>query len=164
MKKLFTILTTVLFCGALMVSCNKETDNNEDNTKLPTKADLVGTWEGSFSGTTTLDEEKQNVSYTIVWTLTMNPENSATFGSLSYKLNLTGYEELVRSVGISGYGVRQNTDHGYVNIAAGGPQAGILEPSIDFSIDLKAKTLTGTFQAFTSQASFLGGETTLNKK
>ena len=81
MKKLFTILTTVLFCGALMVSCNKETDNNEDNTKLPTKADLVGTWEGSFSGTTTLDEEKQNVSYTIVWTLTMNPENSTITGS-----------------------------------------------------------------------------------
>lgn len=91
MKKLFTILTTVLFCGALMVSCNKE--NKEDNTKLPTKADLVGTWEGSYSGTATL-EEKQSVNYTIVWTLTMNPENSATFGSLSYKLNITGYEEL----------------------------------------------------------------------
>ncbi|MBR5353216.1 MAG: hypothetical protein IK126_05835 [Bacteroidales bacterium] len=161
MKKLFTILTTVLFCGALMVSCNKE--NKEDNTKLPTKADLVGTWEGSYSGTATL-EEKQNVSYTIVWTLIMNPENAATFGSLSYKLNITGYEELVRTVGITGYGVRQNTDHGYVNIAAGGPQAGILDPSIDFSIDLKAKTLTGTFQAQTSQIIDLGGETTLHKK
>ena len=92
-----------------MVSCNKE--NKGDNTKLPTKADLVGTWEGSYSGTATL-EEKQSVSYTIVWTLTMNPKNAATFGSLSYKLNITGYEELVRTVGITGYGVRQNTDHG----------------------------------------------------
>lgn len=144
-----------------MVSCNKE--NKEDNTKLPTKADLVGTWEGSYSGTATL-EEKQSVNYTIVWTLTMNPENAATFGSLSYKLNITGYEELVRTVGITGYGVRQNTDHGYVNIAAGGPQAGILDPSIDFSIDLKAKTLTGTFQAQTSEIIDLGGETTLHKK
>ena len=84
-------------------------------------------------------------------------------GSLSYKLNLTGYEEINRTVNISSYDVRQNTYSGYIILAASSG-SGILDNSINFDIDLKAKTLSGNLQAFTSGASFLGGETILHKK
>ena len=161
MKKIFAMLTAILLCGAMMTSCNKE--NKNEYPQGPTKADLVGTWEGTYSGTTLIEDEDQNVNYTIVWTLTMNPEGSPMVGSLSYKLNLTGYEEVNRTVNISSYDVRQNTYSGYIILAASSG-SGILDNSINFDIDLKAKTLSGTFQAFTSGASFLGGETILHKK
>ncbi|MBQ6683814.1 MAG: hypothetical protein IJM74_06900 [Bacteroidales bacterium] len=161
MKKIFAMLTAILLCGAMMTSCNKE--NKNENPQGPTKADLVGTWEGTYSGTTLIEDEDQNVNYTITWTLTMNPEGSPMVGSLSYKLNLTGYEEINRTVNISSYDVRQNTYSGYIILAASSG-SGILDNSINFDIDLKAKTLSGTFQAFTSGASFLGGETILHKK
>ena len=161
MKKIFAIFAAVLFCGAMMTSCNKE--NTTTDSQSFTKADLVGTWEGTYFGTTQLEGESQNVSYTIGWTLTLNPQGAPTVGSLAYKLNVTGYEEISNTVNVNAYDVRQNTTSGYISLVAA-TAAGILDNSIDFSIALNAKSITGTFQVFTSDAPFLGGETTLHKK
>ena len=76
MKKIFAMLAAIFFCGAMMISCNK--DNKEENPTFPTKADMVGTWEGTFTGTATLGKASEN--YTIKWTLVLNPEGSSTVG------------------------------------------------------------------------------------
>ena len=42
MKKIFAMLAAIFFCGAMMISCNK--DNKEEQPTFPTKADMVRFW------------------------------------------------------------------------------------------------------------------------
>lgn len=164
MKKIFAMLAAILLCGSMMVSCNKD-DNTPTTptTNNPTKADMVGTWEGSFQGNTTIENVAEN--YTINWVLTLNAEGSNTVGSLKYNATINGYEDLAHEVVVNDYYVRQNTDIGRICLTGNHP-AGILEDMIDFDIDLSAKTLKGTLMVHTGgeDGVTIGGTTTLNKK
>lgn len=163
MKKIFAMMAAILLCGTMMVSCHKDDDNNDNNTKQPTKTDMVGTWEGTFQGTTTVNNAAQN--YTVKWVLTLNAEGSNTVGSLKYTASVNTMQDLVYEVVVNDYYVRQNTNIGRICLT-GNQMAGILEDMIDFDIDLSAKTLKGNLQVHTGgdEGVTLGGETTLKKK
>lgn len=163
MKKVFAMFAAILFCGSMMVSCNKDDNNNNDNTPSPTKADMVGTWTGTYTGTAVI--EGSNKNYTLNWTLTLNPENAANVGSLSYTTTGITLEEPSYNVVVNDYYVRQNTDIGRIMLT-GNRTAGIIEDAIDFDIDLSAKTLKGTLQVHLGGEEMvtLGGETTLTKQ
>ena len=162
MKKIFAMLAAIFFCGAMMISCNK--DNKEEQHTLPTKADMVGTWEGTFTGTATLGKASEN--YTIKWTLVLNPEGSSTVGSLKYTASFATMQDITGQVPVTDYYTKQNTNIGRILIA-GGPNFGLLDEIIDFDMNLTAKTLTGILDVYTStddDSIRLGGETTLHKK
>ncbi len=162
MKKIFAMLTVILFCGTMMVSCNKE--NNTNNTQYPTKADMAGTWEGSFQGSTTIGNAPEN--YTINWVLTLNPEGSSNVGSLKYTAKFATLQDLSNEVIVNDYYPFQNAMQGRIKLT-GNMMAGIVEDMIDFDIDLKAHTFKGILEIHTSldeESVSLGGETTLKKK
>lgn len=162
MKKIFAMLAAIFFCGAMMISCNK--DNKEEQPTFPTKTDMVGTWEGTFTGTTTLDNANEN--YTIKWTLVLNPEGSNTIGSLKYIASFATMQDITGQVPVTDYYIKQNTNIGRILIA-GGQNFGLMDEIIDFDMNLTAKTLTGFLDVYTStdnDAIRLGGETTLHKK
>ena len=164
MKKIFAMLAAILFCGALMTSCNKDEKNEDNNSAFPTKADMVGTWEGTFTGTATVDDASEN--YTLNWTLILNPEGSNTVGSLQYTAEFATLETINGQVPVTDYYTRENTNTGRIKIV-GGQSQGLLEDIIDFDIDTKAKTFKGIFEVHTStndDVVVLGGETTLHKK
>ena len=163
MKKIFAMLAAILFCGAMMVSCNKDDNKDNDNPKFPTKADMAGTWEGNFQGTTTI--EGQNKAYTISWVLTLNPEGSNTVGNIKYTAKINGMEDISHEVVVNNYYALQNVMRGRICLT-GNMQAGIAEDMIDFDIDLNAKTLKGTLLVHTGgeDGVTIGGTTTLNKK
>lgn len=166
MKKIFTMIAAVLCCGAMMISCNKDNkEDNNNNNQGPTKTDMVGTWQGTYSGTASIGGQNEN--YSINWTITLNPEGSATVGSLKYVTTFTNYQNMENQVPVTDYYVRQNTNTGRIVISGGRP-AGFSDEMFDFDINLSAKTFKGNLQ-FTATlgnddyATF-GGETTLNKK
>lgn len=162
MKKIFAMLAAIFFCGAMMISCNK--DNKEENPTFPTKTDMVGTWEGTFSGTATIGNANEN--YTIKWTLVLNPEGSTTVGSLKYTASFATMQDINGQVPVTDYYTKQNTDIGRILIT-GGPNFGLMDEIIDFDMDLTAKTLTGFLDVYTNtddDVIRLGGETTLHKK
>ena len=162
MKKIFAMLAAIFFCGAMMISCNK--DNKEEVPTFPTKTDMVGTWEGTFSGTTTIGSANEN--YTIKWTLVLNPEGSTTVGSLKYTASFATMQDINGQVPVTDYYTKQNTDIGRILIT-GGPNFGLMDEIIDFDMDLTAKTLTGFLDVYTNtddDVIRLGGETTLHKK
>ena len=164
MKKIFAMLAAILFCGAMMVSCNKDDNKDNDNPKFPTKADMAGTWEGNFQGTTTIEE--QNKAYTISWVLTLNPEGSNTVGNIKYTAKINGMEDISHEVVVNNYYALENVMRGRICLT-GNMQAGIAEDMIDFDIDLNAKTMTASLTANFSAGEDLvtiGGETTLKKK
>lgn len=164
MKKIFSMLAAILFCGSMMVSCNKDDKIDNDNVQFPTKADMVGTWEGTFQGTTTIENNPEN--YTIDRVLTLNPEGSATVGSLKYTAKFTTLQDLSYEVVVNNYYPLQNVMRGRI-LLTGNRMAGIVEDMIDFDIDLSAKTFTGFLEVNTSMDEELvtfGGETTLRKK
>lgn len=164
MKKVFAIIAAILFCGATMVSCNKENNTENNDSNSPTKTDMVGTWEGSFAGSTTIDNANEN--YTLNWTLILNPEGSATIGSLKYTTTFDTYRDLNGEVPVTDYYVRQNTSTGRI-VIVGGHNFGLIDEMIDFDIDLNAKTMKGTLEVNTSldqDVITLGGATTLHKK
>ena len=99
------MLAAILLCGSMMVSCNKD-DNTPTTptTNNPTKTDMVGTWEGSFQGNTTIENVAKD--YTIQWVLTLNAEGSNTVGSLKYTATINGYEDLAYEVVVNDYYVR----------------------------------------------------------
>lgn len=162
MKKIFAMLAAIFFCGAMMISCNK--DNKEENPTFPTKTDMVGTWEGTFSGTATIGNANEN--YTIKWTLVLNPEGSTTVGSLKYTASFATMQDINGQVPVTDYYTKQNTDIGRILIT-GGPNFGLMDEIIDFDMNLTAKTLTGFLDVYTNtddDVIRLGGETTLHKK
>ena len=162
MKKIFAMLAAIFFCGAMMISCNK--DNKEEVPTFPTKTDMVGTWEGTFSGTTTIGSANEN--YTIKWTLVLNPEGSTTVGSLKYTASFATMQDINGQVPVTDYYTKQSTDIGRILIT-GGPNFGLMDEIIDFDMDLTAKTLTGFLDVYTNtddDVIRLGGETTLHKK
>lgn len=125
---------------------------------------MVGTWEGSFAGSTTIDNANEN--YTLNWTLILNPEGSATVGSLKYTATFDTYRDLNGEVPVTDYYVRQNTSTGRI-VIVGGHNFGLIDEMIDFDIDLNAKTMKGTLEVNTSldqDVITLGGATTLHKK
>ena len=78
MKKLFVMFAAVLFCGAMFVSCTKETDTIENRPSSSTDvnpADLIGAWEGTYNGST--NYQSQQLTYTIKWTANL-PRCSTT--------------------------------------------------------------------------------------
>lgn len=162
MKRFFAILAAVMFCGAMMVSCNKDENKDNDNQNI-TKADMAGTWEGSFQGTTTIDGASEN--YTINWVLTLGPEGTGS-SSLKYTAKFTTLEDVVNDVYVESYYPIQNTSQGRIMLLNHMP-AGIVENAIDFDIDLKDKTMKGDLRVNLSNGDDLvtiGGETTLKKK
>lgn len=163
MKKVFAMFAAILFCGSMMVSCNKDDNNNNDNTPSPTKADMVGTWTGTYTGTAMIEGSNEN--YTINWTLTLNPENADNVGSLRYTATFTTMQDLSYNVVVNDYYVLQNTDIGRIMLT-GNRIAGIIEDAIDFDINLSAKTLKSTLQVHLSGEDMvtLGGETTLTRQ
>ena len=165
MKKIFTMIAAVLCCGTMMFSCDKEDTEKNNNDQGPAKTDMVGTWEGTYSGTASIGEQNEN--YSVTWTLTLNPEGSATIGSLKYATTFTTLENMENQVPVTDYYVRQNTNTGRIVIVAL-HSAGITDEMIDFDINLSAKTMTGNLQLSCSVSEddyvTFGGETTLNKK
>ena len=162
MKKIFAMLAAILFCGSMLVSCNKDDDKTTDNPTFPTKSDMAGTWTGSYQGTVEIDDNNEN--YTVNWTLQLNPENSPTVGSLSYTASVNGMQDVENQVVINNYYTLQNTTKGRICLT-GGMMAGIVDEMIDFYIDLSARTMTGTLQVNLDAGEMvtLGGETTLRK-
>lgn len=164
MKKILTMLAVILFCGVVMTSCNKDEKNDDNSNTLPTKADMVGTWEGAYSGTATINET--NAGYTINWTLVLNAEGSNTVGSLKYTATSDAFETLTGETPVTDYYTRTNTSTGRIVIVSR-PDLGLMDEMIDFDIDTKAKTFKGYFEAHTDGGDdvvTLGGETTLHKK
>ena len=164
MKKVLAMLTAILFCGAILVSCGKEENKTPETSNTPTKTDMVGTWGGTYTGTATINNESEN--YSINWTLVLNAEGSATVGSLRYHATFATMQDLSGEMPVTDYYVRQNTSTGRISIV-GGPNFGILDVMIDFDIDLCAKTMKGNLEVHTSfgeDGVTLGGNTTLNKR
>ncbi len=162
MKKVFAMFAAVLFFGAMMVSCNKD-DNKTDDKQL-TKADMVGTWEGTYDGTATINNA--NEKYTIKWTLELNPEGSNTIGSLKYHTTFQTLEDLNGVAPVTDFYVRDNTNTGRI-VITGGPALGFLDAMFDFDMDASAKSMKGVMEVhcvFGADDVTLGGGTTLNKK
>ena len=160
------MLAAILLCGTMMVSCDKDDNMDTDNTQFPSKADMVGTWEGSFQGTTSIGNASE--SYSISWVLTLNPEGSPTVGNLRYTVKFNTYQDLSNQVVVNDYYTLQNVMRGRI-LLTGNMMAGIVEDMIDFDIDLNAHTFKGSLVINTSldeesDLVTLGGETTLRKK
>ena len=161
MKKIFAMLAAVMFCGAMMVSCNKDENKDNDNQNI-TKADMAGTWEGSFQGTTTIDNAPEN--YTINWILTLGAEGTGT-SNLKYTAKFATMQDVVNEVYVEDYYPIQNTSQGRIKLLNHMP-AGIVESMIDFDIDLKTKTMTGDLKVNLNAGDLvtIGGTTKLTKK
>lgn len=158
------MLAAILFCGAMMTSCNKEENKDNNNTPDITKADMAGTWEGTFQGIITVGGNSEN--FTISWVLTLGPEGSGT-SNLKYTAKFTTLDDVANEVYVSDYYPIQNTSQGRIMLLNHMP-AGIVENAIDFDIDLKAKTMTGDLRVNLSgegdELVTIGGNTTLKKK
>lgn len=156
MKKLFVMLAAILFCGATMVSCSKD-----DTTTYPTKADMVGTWEGSFSSNTA------DNNYIINWTLVLNPEGSSAVDSLSFNAIYNNIQHTSAQVPVIDYYTLPNTHTGRIKLDVDA-NYGPMDEIIDFDIDLSAKTLKGNLKAHIMDIYMnnvtIGGATTLSKK
>lgn len=158
MKKLSWMLAAVLFCGTLFVSCNKETDTIETTSSAATQvnpADLVGTWRGTFNGSTTY--QSSQLAYTINWTVNLSTASAGTMTAL-FTSNL--YENDTVNYVITGVRPRQNTDHVIFDVRRDGA---IFEDAFEFLYSKSANTLKGSM-TIDYQNITIGGETTLNKQ
>lgn len=158
------MFAAITICGAMLVSCQKENEKPDD-TQL-SKTDLVGTWEGTYNGTATI--EGASTSYTLTWTFTLNPDGSSTKGTITATDAINGYESNTNTAHVTDYYIIENTNRGRVKfISPAGNGIGSADGMFDFDIDLTAKTITGTFTKTVSgedDTYTLGGETTLHKK
>jgi len=161
MKKLFVMLAAILFCGAMMVSCNKEEDKIDTTNTTSTDvnpADLVGTWGGSYSGSATYQGDP--MTYSINWTVTLS---TVSAGTISAVVNTPGYTPESTTVGyvITGVRPRQNTDYVILDVRRDGA---ILDDSFEMLYNKSAKTLTGSMRLQYQEDLTLGGETTLSRR
>ena len=111
MKKVLTMFAAIIICGAMLVSCQKEKEKNDDTQLKAT--DLVGTWEGTYKGNVTIDGTR--TSYTLTWTFTLNPDGSSTKGTITATDAITGYESNTNTAHVTDYYIIENTDRDRVN-------------------------------------------------
>ena len=160
MKKIFAMLAAVLFCGAMFVSCNKETDTIENRPSSEADvnpADLLGKWEGTYNGSTNYQD--QQLTYTIKWDADISTVSAGTMTALVTS-NLTDENYTVRYI-ISGVSSRQNTDYVELDVRRDGA---LFDDRFEMLYDKKAKTLKGSMSLQYQEDLTIGGETTLKKK
>ena len=159
MKKLFMMLAAVLFCGAMFVSCNKETDTIENRPSSSTDvnpADLIGALEGTYNGST--NYQSQQLTYTIKWTANLQTVSAGTMSALVTS-NL--YENYTVNFIITGVRPRQNTDYVILDVRRDGA---VFDDSFEMLYNKSANTLTGSMSLQYQEDLNIGGETTLRKK
>ncbi len=159
MKKLFMMLAAVLFCGAMFISCTKETDTIENRPSSSTDvnpADLIGAWEGTYNGST--NYQSQQLTYTIKWTANLQTVSAGTMSALVTS-NL--YEDYAVNFVITGVRPRQNTDYVILDVRRDGA---LFDDSFEMLYNKSANTLTGSMSLQYQEDLNIGGETTLRKK
>ena len=159
MKKLSWMLAAILFCGTLFVSCNKETDTVENTNSTSTDvnpADLIGTWEGTYNGST--NYQSQQLTYTIKWTGNLQTVSAGTMSALVTS-NL--YEDYAVNFVITGVRPRQNTDYVILDVKRDGA---LFEDTFEMLYNKSAKTLKGDMTLQYQEGLTIGGETTLSKQ
>lgn len=160
MKKVFAMFAAILFCGSMMVSCNKETDTIENRPSSTTDvnpADLIGTWEGTYNGST--NYQSQQLTYTIKWTGNLQTVSAGTMSALVTS-NLTDENYTVRYI-ISGVSSRQNTDYVELDVRRDGA---LFDDRFEMLYNKSANTLTGSMSLQYQEDLNIGGETTLKKQ
>ena len=160
MKKVFAMFAAILFCGSMMVSCNKETDtieNHQSSTADVNPADLIGTWEGTYNGST--NYQSQQLTYTIKWNVDISTVSAGTMTALVTS-NLTDENYTVRYI-ISGVSSRQNTDYVELDVRRDGA---LFDDRFEMLYNKSANTLTGSMILQYQGDLNIGGETTLKKK
>ncbi len=159
MKKLSWMLAAILFCGTLFVSCNKETDTVEKTNTTSTDvnpADLLGTWRGTYNGSTTY--QSNQVTYSINWTVNLTTVSAGTMSAL---VTSNVYEDYTVNYIVSGIRPRQNTDYVILDVKRDGA---IFEDTFEMLYNKSAKTLKGDMTLQYQEDLTIGGETTLNKQ
>lgn len=159
MKKLSWMLAAILFCGTLFVSCNKETDTVEKTNTTSTDvnpADLLGTWSGTYNGSTTY--QGNQVTYSINWTVNLTTVSAGTMSAL---VTSNVYEDYTVNYIVSGIRPRQNTDYVILDVKRDGA---IFEDNFEMLYNKSAGTLKGSMTLEYQQDLTIGGETTLNKR
>lgn len=159
MKKLSWMLAAILFCGTLFVSCNKETDTVENTNTTSTDvnpADLIGTWRGTYNGSTTY--QSNQVTYSINWTVNLTTVSAGTMSAL---VTSNVYEDYTVNYIVSGIRPRQNTDYVILDVKRDGA---IFEDTFEMLYNKSAKTLKGDMTLQYQEGLTIGGETTLNKQ
>lgn len=159
MKKLSWMLAAILFCGTLFVSCNKETDTVENTNTTSTDvnpADLLGTWSGSYNGSTTY--QSNQVTYSINWTVNLTTVSAGTMSAL---VTSNVYEDYTVNYIVSGIRPRQNTDYVILDVKRDGA---IFEDTFEMLYNKSAKTLKGDMTLQYQEGLTIGGETTLSKQ
>lgn len=160
MKKVFAMFAAILFCGSMMVSCNKETDtieNHQSSTADVNPADLLGKWEGTYNGSTNYQD--QQLTYTIKWNVDISTVSAGTMTALVTS-NLTDENYTVRYI-ISGVSSRQNTDYVELDVRRDGA---LFDDRFEMLYNKSANTLTGSMSLQYQDDLTIGGETTLEKK
>lgn len=157
------MLAAILFCGALFVSCNKETDTVEKTNTTSTDvnpADLLGTWSGSYSSTTNYQGDQ--MTYTINWTVNLS---TASAGTMSAFVTSNRYEDYTVTYVVSSVSPRQNTDYVDLTVRRDGSQlpSPIFDETFSMLYNKSAKTLKGDMTLQYQEDLTIGGETTLNK-
>lgn len=159
MKKLSWMLVAILFCGTLFVSCNKETDTVENTNSTSTDvnpADLLGTWSGTYNGSTTY--QGNQVTYSINWTVNLTTVSAGTMSAL---VTSNVYEDYTVNYIVSGVSPRQNTDYVVLDVRRDGA---LFDESFEMLYNKSAKTLKGGMTLQYQEDLTIGGETTLNKQ
>ena len=159
MKKLSWMLAAILFCGTLFVSCNKETDTVENTNTTSTDvnpADLIGTWRGTYNGSTTY--QSNQVTYSINWTVNLTTVSAGTMSAL---VTSNVYEDYTVNYIVTGVRPRQNTDYVILDVKRDGA---IFEDTFEMLYNKSAKTLKGDMTLQYQEDLTIGGETTLNKQ
>ena len=159
MKKLSWMLAAILICGTLFVSCNKETDTVENTNSTSTDvnpADLIGTWRGTYNGSTTY--QSNQVTYSINWTVNLS---TASAGTMSALVTSNVYEDYTFNYVITGVRPRQNTDYVVLDIRRDGA---IFEDIFEMLYNKSAKTLKGDMTLQYQEGLTIGGQTTLSKQ
>ena len=159
MKKVFAMLVAILFCGAMMISCTKETNTIENTPSTTTQvntADLVGAWEGTYNGSTTY--QSNQLTYTITWTVNLA---TASAGTMSALVTSNLYDNYTVNYSITDVRSRQNTDYVVLDARRDGA---LFEDNFEMLYNKSANTLTGSMSLQYQEDLTIGGETTLRKK
>ena len=153
------MLAAILFCGTLFVSCNKETDTVENTNSTSTDvnpADLIGTWRGTYNGSTTY--QSNQVTYSINWTVNLTTVSAGTMSAL---VTSNVYEDYTVNYIVSGIRPRQNTDYVILDVKRDGA---LFEDTFEMLYNKSAKTLKGDMTLQYQEGLTIGGETTLSKQ
>ena len=160
MKKVLVMLAAIMFCGATMVSCNKE-ENTIETTSASTDvnpADLIGSWIGEYNGSALYGGDQMN--YKITWTVNLS---TVSAGTISANVNTPDYEPQNTAINyiITGVRPRQNTDYVILDVRRDGA---LFDDTFEMLYNKSARTLKGNMTLLFQENLNIGGETTLNKQ